>query len=229
MALTSFLLFFLWTSGAWAAASQDMQIPRQQAAAWLEQRARAAWPGVTASAEVGRVDSRLRLPACAGFEFDSVGGGPPGISGSLEARCVSPVAWRIFLGYRLRVSGPAWVARRNLPAREKIAGPDLEKKLIEYETIPNAYLDPAHLPAGAVLNRPLARGEALREAWLSRPPVILPGQSVRVQARGEGFRVVQEGVAQGRAAAGERIRVKTRSGRMVEGVALENGDVEVAP
>jgi flagella basal body P-ring formation protein FlgA len=64
---------------------------------------------------------------------------------------------------------------------------------------------------------------------LSRPPAINAGQRVRIVARGAGFSVTQEGNALNTAAVGEPVRAKLRSGRIVHGVAQDDGSVLVQP
>jgi flagella basal body P-ring formation protein FlgA len=61
------------------------------------------------------------------------------------------------------------------------------------------------------------------------PEVIKAGQSVLLRARGGGFVVTQEGKAQSAARAGEKVRVKTSSGRIVTGIATLDGQVQVSP
>lgn len=229
MVILRVLLFFAFTSGAGAVSTQDMQIPRQQAAVWLEQLVQSTWPGVKARLELGRVDSRLRLPVCTEFRYSLASGRRPGLSGSLEASCIAPGKWSIHLTYRLRLWGPALVARRSLPARTGLVGGDLEKREIEYELDPGAYLTNPELPGGAQLNRPVPAGRALLTGWIKRAPIIAGGQSVGVEVAGEGFKVRQEGIAQGSAAVGEAIKVKTRSGRLIQGIAQEDGSVLVRP
>jgi len=222
------LAFLACATSAAAAPLADKQILRQLGNAWLEQQAAKTWPGVRAQAEIGQFDERIELPACRDPQFFLSAGSHLGNSGSLGMRCRAPV-WSLFLGYRLHLSGSALVTRRALPARAVLESDDLETRVIEYESNPSAYLSDPRQPAGTYLNRPLAAGQAVLADALTRPPAIRAGQSVRVVAQGAGFSVNQEGQALNTAAVGETVRVKTGSGRILQGVAQDDGSVLTRP
>jgi flagella basal body P-ring formation protein FlgA len=58
--------------------------------------------------------------------------------------------------------------------------------------------------------------------------VIQQGQTVRLVAQGEGFLASSEGKAMTRAAVGATLQVKTAAGRLVSGVARQDGQVSLA-
>jgi flagellar basal body P-ring formation protein FlgA len=211
------------------AASAQLDAPRLrvEAAAWLEQQAMMAFPGSSAKASVGDIDARLRLPACADTRFFLPANATLWGSGSLGVRCDAPSPWSFYLSYRNRLSGPALVATRPIAAREQPSGADLELRLIEYAQSPDLY--PRSLPANARVNRPIPAGQAIPISWLSLATVIKAGRQVRLVARAVGFQVTQEGVALNSAAPGERVKVKTPSGRIVQGIAQQDGTVSVNP
>lgn len=210
-----------------ATALIDVPALRTQAAAWLEQQAMTAFPGVAAEAELGDVDTRLRFPACAEPRFFLSGNAQLWGRGSLGVRCDAPSPWSFYLSYRNRLSGPALVATRPLAAREAPVGSDIELRQIEYTQSPDLY--PRALPPDARLNRPVAASQPLLISWLSLPTVIHAGRPVRLQARTPAFTVSQEGIALGSAAPGDNVRVKTPGGRIVQGTARQDGTVEVRP
>ena len=222
------LLFFL-ACAPWVAAEpvQDMQKLRQLGNAWLEQQTAQAWPGVHARAQTAVVDDRLRLAACRDPQFSLPAGARLGNNGSLHAQCLAPDKWSLYLGFQLRLSGPALVARRDLPARAILGGADLETREIDYEHLPAAYLTDPRLAVGARGTRRIAAGQPLLADMLARPPAVNAGQHVRIVAQGAGFSVGQEGSALNTAAVGEPVRAKLRSGRVVQGIAQDDGSVLV--
>ena len=225
-----FPLLALWAAGAAAGATQDMQLLRQLADAWLEQRAAEAWPEARARARTGAVDERLRLTACREFQFSLPAGGRlNGGGGSVKAQCLAPARWSLYLGFRLRLSGPALVARRDLPARALLAADDLEMRVIDYERRLDDYLRDPALAIGARADQRIPAGQPVLADSLSRPPAIHAGQRVRVVVQGAGFSVNQAGSALNTAAAGEPTRVRIASGRVVQGVARDDGSVLVRP
>ena len=225
-----FLLLLPWATGAWAAAAdQDVQVLRQQSTAWLEQLAGQTWPGVRARIEVGSLDPRLRLPACRDLRFAPSAGSRLSNTGSLRLQCLAPARWSLYLGYKMQLTGPALVARRNLAARQIVTGADLETRNIDYEFAPAAYLVDSLLRPGARCNRPIRAGQPVLAEWLLLPPAVSAGQNVRLVVEGAGFSVNQEGSALNTAAVGEPVRVKTRAGLSVQGIAQEDGSVLVRP
>lgn len=225
------LYFFLasWAAGAAAGATQDMQLLRQLADAWLEQRAASEWPEARARARTGAVDERLRLAACQELQFSLPAGGRLSGSGSIRAQCLAPARWSLYLSFRLRLSGPALVARRDLPARALLAADDLEIRVIDYERRLGDYLRDPALAIGARADQRIPAGQPVLADGLSRPPAIHAGQRVRVVVQGAGFSVNQAGSALNTAAAGEPVRVRIASGRVVQGVAQDDGSVLVQP
>jgi flagella basal body P-ring formation protein FlgA len=229
MTTTRLLVFLACASCAEAAPPQNMQQLYQAGNAWLEKQAAQTWPGVAARAETSRVDDRLNLLACRDLQFSLPMGTRLGTKGSFGVECRSPTKWRIYLSYQMRLTGPALVARESLSARS-VVGPDaLEERLVDYEYPPSSYLVNPRLPAGTYVTRPLAAGQAVLADWLAHPPVISAGQRVRVQVEGGGFSVSQEGQALNNAAVGEVVRVKTLAGRILRGLAQEDGSVGVQP
>ncbi|MDP2834587.1 MAG: flagellar basal body P-ring formation chaperone FlgA [Pseudomonadota bacterium] len=206
-----------------------MQILRQLGNTWLEQQAAQVWPGLRARPQVGAIDERLRLVACRDLEFSLAAGAQLGTAGSVKAQCNAPVRWSLYVGFRMRIEGPALVARRDLPARTVLTAADVEARNIDYEQPPATYLNDMRLVLGARVDHYLAAGRPLAAEGLSRPPAINAGQRVRIIVRGAGFSINQEGKALNSAAAGEPVRVKINSGRIVHGIAQDDGSVLVQP
>jgi flagella basal body P-ring formation protein FlgA len=223
-----FLVFAPWAAAA-AGPIQDGQSLRQLGNAWLEQQATLAWPGVRVRAQTGAMDERMRLAACRDLQFSLPAGARLGKTGSVKAQCMAPARWSLYLGFQMRIEGPALIARRDLPARTILGAADVEVGYIDYEQPPPAYLNDARLVVGARTNRRIPAGQPVLAEGLSRPPAINAGQRVRIVVSGPGFSVNQEGSALNTAAAGEAVRVKIRSGRIVHGMAQDDGSVLVQP
>lgn len=227
-------LVFLWAeSGCHGvicsanAASLDVPSLRTQAATWLERQAATAFPGSVAQASVGEVDARLHLPVCAETRFFLPANAPLWGRGSLGVRCDAPTPWSIYLSYQNRLTGPALVATRPIAAREQPVKGDVELRQIEYTQSPAVY--PRALPVDARVNRPIAAGQAIVIGALELQNVIQAGRKVRLQVRAAAFSIGQEGTALNAAAPGAVVRVKTPGGRIVQGVANQDGTVDVRP
>ena len=79
-----------------------------------------------------------------------------------------------------------------------------------------------------VASRRLSANRFLMTTDLAEPAVVRPGDRVRVIAKSRGIRVTLLGVAQGRAARGERLQVLAQ-GQALDTVALAPGIVTVTP
>lgn len=207
----------------------DLDALRDGAAAHVRELASQAYPDSRVTAEVGSADPRLRLARCARAEFFLPLGNRPWGSGSVGARCREPAAWTIYLTYRLRIRGPGLRARHPLPAGQRLDGNDVDVAEVEYAGDPGRYPRDSARIAGMQLLRPLAAGAPVRVDMVRRHPVIRAGQKVLVRVEGAGFQVSQHGIAQEQAAAGESVRLKTVSGRVIQGVAQDDGSVRVRP
>ncbi|MDD5388217.1 MAG: flagellar basal body P-ring formation chaperone FlgA [Gallionellaceae bacterium] len=206
-----------------------MQILRQLGNTWLEQQAAQTWPGIQARPRIGAIDERLRLVACRDFEFSLAAGAQLGTAGSIKAQCKAPVRWSLYIGFQINLSGPALVARRDLPARTILSAADVETRGIDYEQPPGAYLNDIRAVVGARSDRWIAAGQPLPAEGLARPPAINAGQRVRIVVRGVGFSINQVGKALNSAAAGEPVRIRIDAGRIVHGIAQDDGSALVRP
>jgi flagella basal body P-ring formation protein FlgA len=205
----------------------DPQRLRAQAAAWLEQKAAASYPGSVVEVTVGEIDPRLKLTVCADPLFFLPAHAQLWGQGSLGLRCETPTPWSFYLSYLSRVSGPALVATRPIASREMPGAADVQLRQIEYTQSPQLY--PRVLPPNARVNRPVPAGQPIVVSWLILPAVVQAGHKVRLQTTTAAFTVSQEGTALNTATPGESVKVKTSNGRVVYGTANSDGSVEVRP
>jgi flagella basal body P-ring formation protein FlgA len=212
-----------------AKSSNLLNIPqlRAQASDWLMQQALTAHPGNDVQVSVGEIDARQRLPACNAPQFFLPASAQFWGRGSLGVRCDAPAKWSIYLTYQSRLFGFALVATRPIAAPAQLQAEDIELRQIEYTQSPDLYTKA--MPANARLNRPLAAGQPILIGGLTLATVIQSGRKVRLQTRTATFTVSQEGMALNNAAPGDLVRVKTPGGRIVQGVANQDGSVEVTP
>ena len=171
---------------------------------------------------------QVDLPACSALDaFQPVGGRRIG-QVSVGVRCLAPTPWTVYLSAQVRVVGSYAVTLQPLPANHVLSAADF--------TLTEG--DLGSLPADVVTNREdmlgyrtvsgLAAGAPLRAALLRPPLVVQQGQTTRVVLNGPGFSVHSEGEALANASRGDRVRVKTRSGQVISGIAQDGQQVMVA-
>ena len=211
-------------SGAWAPDAKLAQAIRTQV---LE--AAQAEPGLPPTArlaiELGRLDPRLRLAPCERVEHRLAGRAWGATRVAL--RCAQgPTRWQVHLPVTVQVFAPGWVAAADLPAGTVIGTGHLRPGEVD---VAGGALGTGEIAiAGRTLARPLAAGEPLRAADLRARQWFAAGEPVQLVAVGRGYSVSGQGQALGPGIEGQRVRVRTDSGRIVTGLPVASGRVEVA-
>lgn len=185
--------------------------------------------GLRAEIEVGRLDPRLKLAPCADVRPYLPTGvrlwGPARIG----LRCHdAAVRWNVFLPIDVKVYGSALVATAPLPSGHVLAAADLRTAEVLLSASPAPAVTQPGLALGRALAKPLAAGDPLRSTDLRARQYFAAGDTVRVVASGSGWRIAGEGQAMAAGIEGRTVRVRTESGRVVDGVASGEREVEVA-
>ncbi|MEJ7137832.1 flagellar basal body P-ring formation chaperone FlgA [Amphibiibacter pelophylacis] len=199
----------------------------------LETLGRTATPAMPPGAarvtlELGQIDPRLRLAACARIEPFI----PPGLRmwgrTRMGLRCVKgDTAWRISVPITVRVYAPAVVYLRDLPFGATVQSGDVALATVDIaQGSRPALFDPAAV-IGRELKQPVTAHERAAAAQL-RPQVwFRAGQTVRIAAGGSGFRISTDGIALSEGRQGEMVRLKLASGRLVSARAVGPERAEV--
>jgi flagellar basal body P-ring formation protein FlgA len=179
--------------------------------------------------EVGTIDPRLRLAACAA---PPTGRLTPGTRSStqltVEIRCASP-PWRQFVAVRIRAQEPVVIAARPLGRLQVVTAEDVTIVPRDLASVPAGYFRRAEDVVGRIAQRTIGPGEVLLPTAVRPPPLVHRGQSVTVIARAKSLSVRTAGVVQADAGLAERVHVRnTVTGRTVEGIVRSGDTVEVA-
>jgi flagellar basal body P-ring formation protein FlgA len=195
----------------------------------LEASRKMAMPGLRLQVQVGQLDPRLRLAPCHSVQPYLPSGTRLWGATRIGLRCLDGAArWNVFLPIRVDVFGPALVANAPLPAGHVLAAADLRSAEVNLAATPTAPLARQELAVGRALARPLVAGSAVQAVDLRARLWFAAGDSVRLVAAGNGWRIHGEGLAMAPGIEGQRVRVRTESGRIVSGVAVAERLVEVA-
>jgi flagella basal body P-ring formation protein FlgA len=212
------------TTGGAAADSVRRFVEREAAAGG----ANGATAGLRVEVTVGELDPRLQLAPCGRIEpFIAPGARILGRT-SVGLRCTQGATWSVLLPVTVRIFGNALVASRPLPAMQPVTTEDLHAAEVEWtrETT-GLVIDRAQLD-NQVLARPIAAGQPIPLAALRAQQVIGAGDPVTIQGSGSGFSVALDGVALNAASVGQAVRVRTESGRVIQGTARGQRRVEMA-
>jgi flagella basal body P-ring formation protein FlgA len=142
-------------------------------------------------------------------------------------RCLEGATWSITLPVTVRVFGPALVATRPLAAGAAVQPDDVRTEEVEWTREPQGVVATAAQLDQRVLARPIASGQPIALNALRAPQAVGQGEPVRVIGRGNGFSVTADGTALASATAGQPVRVRTDSGKILTGTARPGRVVEV--
>lgn len=178
---------------------------------------RSIGPDQRVEVQFGQLDPRLQLAPCGRVEPFL----PPAVRlwgrTSIGLRCVQGANWSVLLPMTIRVYGHALVATTPLAAGTALSAADFRLDEIELTREPAAVMQDAGELDGKVLTRSLAAGQALRRDAMRAPPTVASGEAVKILVVGQGFTIASEGISMGAASEGQKLRVRTESGRVVTG------------
>ncbi len=218
-------------SGAPAAltAADELDAAARREIETLGQEATAGLAGARVEVEAGRLDPRLKLAPCTQVEARLPAGARAWGRTRVALRCAQgPVPWQVYLPVTVRVFAPAWVATTPLSAGTVVEAAHLQEAEVDWAAERSPPLADAGRALGRKLQRPLAAGQALRQADLARQQWFAAGERVQLLARGAGFTVSGEGLALAPGLEGQPVRVRTDAGQVLSGVAVGTRRVEVA-
>ena len=181
-----------------------------------------------ASYSVGRLDQHAQEAPCSAYEPFLPQGSRLWGRTTIGVRCLAPETWTIYVPVQIRISGSYLVTARQLNRGQVISAADVFAQQGDLGSLPASIVtDPAQA-IGKTVKNGVAAGQPLRNDLLTAPLAVQQGQSVKLQSKGAGFSVSNEGKALNNASDGEIVRVSTASGQVVSGVARPGGIVEVS-
>ncbi|MET0790460.1 MAG: flagellar basal body P-ring formation chaperone FlgA [Polyangiaceae bacterium] len=181
----------------------------------------------TTIVETTSVDERLRLAPCS-QELDAqmqralVNG-----QGTVAVECRGGSPWRLFVPVRVIAQVAVVVARRALAAGEVLTAADLDTHTQASTSLPYDYLSDIEGAVGLTLRRSVPAGALLVPAALVHPELVARGALVTLVSGAGPIRVRSSGVALEAGRVKQRVKVRSESGRVIEGVVEASGEVRV--
>lgn len=144
---------------------------------------------------------------------------------TLTARCG---ARRVFIQVVVHAEGNWWVATRALMPGKSIQPEDIALRTGSLDQQPEGMIFSKEQILGQTVSRSIRAGQTIVQNQLRRPWVIISGQEVDVVAQGEGFLVRSRGKALDSASLNAPLRIATRTGQIITGVAAAKGKVAIS-
>lgn len=179
--------------------------------------------------DVGAMDTRLRLAACAQIQAYLPSGARTAGLIRMGLRCLQGAKhWSIYLPVTLRLWGRGWVIASSLPAGATLTDADLRWGEVDFAIESSASVVQAEAAVGRQLLRPVQAGSSLRAAALKPRRFFAAGDPVKLLVRGPGFQVSAQAQAMMPGDEGLCVRVRTEAGRVLCGRASAGAQVEVS-
>lgn len=183
--------------------------------------------GERATFQLGKLDNRLGLQACAKLDVQLPPGNRLAGNTSLRVKCLKGANWTVNLPVAISIQADYWVAARALPNGYEVTEADIEKRSGDLGQLPpNAVVDYTQAIGHTVVGG-VPVGAPLRADMLRAPFAVKANEMVKVLAHGNGFEVASEGRAMANANDGQPVKVKMISGAVVQGTAHDGGMVEI--
>jgi len=179
---------------------------------------------------MGKLDARLRLQKCdsqlQGFsKIINTGLG----NQTVGVKCLSPVAWTVYVPVQVKVFKSVVVATRTLAANKIISKDDVKLRQLDVGSLHQGYVKNITQLVGQQLKYSVAMDSVIKPQNVRPQKIIQRGESIILIAMAGSMEVRMNGTAMADASLGQRVRVKNNSSkRVIEGVVDAPGIVKVA-
>ena len=189
-------------------------------------RAAAAATGV-GNVETVAIDQRLKLSRCAVPLDAKLERAITRGTGTVAVSCSAPTPWRLFVPVRALDDVAVLVLARNVQPGEVLKAQDVTVAPRSSASLPYDYLTDGQQAVGLTMRRTQPAGAVITAAGLEAPEVVRRGELVTLTSGDGAISVKAEGVALEPARLNQRLKVRSASGRVIEGTAEGPGQVRV--
>jgi flagella basal body P-ring formation protein FlgA len=173
------------------------------------------------------VDDRLKMPACGMALKAEIQRVIQRGQGTIAVSCAGPEPWRLFVPVRVTEQLPVLVLQHDVQAGEVLTAADVDVRQQSAASLPFNYLSKLDQAVGQSVRQSQPAGAVLLAAMLAQPVGVERGALVTLVAENGSITVRAEGVALEPARLKDRVRVRSPSGRIVEGLVEAPGQVRV--
>lgn len=220
-----FTILILHSLTAFAIAQQDHAVLITTVATFVKTQT-SAMPGKV-KFDVNEIDHRIVLQSCKKIEAYLPTGSQLIGRTSIGVRCNEPNGWHIFIPVQITISRDLIVSAKPLTLGQVVHKEDIAR--LTTDATQNIGMTDDSQVIGKVLRYSIASGYILRQDMLREPFSVKQGQVVRLLVQGSGFSLSSSGVALNNAAEGNTVQIRTTSGRVISGIAGEEGAVRITP
>lgn len=184
--------------------------------------------GARIEVDVGALDPRLKLAACARITPYLPHGARLWGRSRVGLRCDEGARWSVFVPVTVKVFAKAWTATQALPPGTVLEAAHLRQDEVDLAADPSPVIREPHAAVGRTLARTLQPGQPVRAADLKARQWFAAGDTVRVVTVGSGFSITAGGQALGPGIEGQSAKVRIDGGRVVSGRPTAERRIELA-
>jgi flagella basal body P-ring formation protein FlgA len=208
-------------------ARADDSDARWQPTETIAEAARAAAAKSGSNVDAVAIDARLKLQRCATPLEGRVERAIVGGTGTVAVTCAGPTAWRLFVPVRAVDDVAVLVLARAVQPGDVLTAADVTLERRASTSLPYDYLNDGAQAIGLTMRRTQPAGAVVTAGALEAPEVVRRGELVTVTSGSGPISVKSEGVALEPARLNQRLKVRSASGRVIEGTAEGPGQVRV--
>jgi flagella basal body P-ring formation protein FlgA len=225
LASLAVLVLFGWSAGPVCAATFESPDAIRAAVQTAAEAQLMAAPDTTLEIEIGEIDPRLHLAACASLSVTV----PPAVSPTVAARaeCRAPF-WNLYVPIHLHLWGRAVVAALNLAPGTKLSASDLTLARLDMLAANGAYLTDPSQAEGQILRAGVRAGAPILTPLLDRPLLVHRGDTLLLTLRDSAMTIRTGVIALEDGRLGDRILVENPdSKKTVRAAVADTGAVEI--
>jgi flagellar basal body P-ring formation protein FlgA len=178
-----------------------------------------------ASAEIGAIDARLRLPSCPALDVALPPAGTAAMTVKVE--CPSP-NWAIYVPVRLHAYVEAVTASTNLAPNTKLTTNELSRGRVDAFSSNGGLVTETAQAEGKILKVGVVAGTPILASFLQQPLVVRRGEKVLMTLTDGDMVVRSTALAMEDGRVGDSIEVKNASSqKIVRATVAEDGTVEI--
>lgn len=181
--------------------------------------------GMSAEAEVGTIDSRLRLPACSNIAVDL----PPANTAMMTAKvsCQTP-DWTLYVPVRVHAWVNAVVAATNLPPNTRLTTAVLSRGRADAMANEAGLITDPRQVEGKILRVGLVAGSPILSPLLDLPVAVKRGQKVMLTLNDQEMTIKTTATALEDGRVGDSISVENQqSQKTLRATVARDGGVEI--
>lgn len=176
---------------------------------------------------LNKMDSNIALPKCSKLESFLPTGSRLWGKTSIGVRCNDQQAWTIYIQVDIEVITKVIHSVKPILRDHTINEGDIVFKEVNLVRMPEGTLTDSEKVIGKVAVTNINAGQPIYGQLVRAPYIIQRGQKIKLIVEGSGFSVSTEVEALSAAAEGQILQIRNQKGRIMTGVARQDGIVEI--